>query len=108
MMTSRLAFSGGIGVSNYAASKAGIVGLAKSLAKEMGSRRVLVNTINPGFMISKMTESLPGEVKEKQRLLSPLQEFSDPLEVARFMVYLCSDSMNQVTGQVFNFESRPS
>lgn len=107
MIVSRLAVTGGIGVSNYAAAKAGLLGLAKSLAKELGSRKVLVNAVNPGFMISKMTRDLPETVKEKNRELSATGSFSDPEEVASFLVYLCSDAMKQATGQVFHFESRP-
>ena len=106
MITSRVALMGGFGISNYAASKAGLIALTKSLAQELGSRKVLVNAVNPGFMKSRMTELLPEEVIEANRMASPLEQFSDPNEVADFLVYLCSDRMSQVTGQVFHFESR--
>lgn len=105
-ITSRAAITGGFGISNYAASKAGLIGLSKSLAQELGKRQILVNAVNPGFMMSKMTESLPQEVIEKNRELSPLGRFSNPDEVADFLVYLSSDAMTQVTGQVLHFESR--
>lgn len=106
MITSRVGLMGGFGISNYAASKAGLIALTKSLSQELGSRNVLVNAVNPGFMKSSMTEHLPEEVKETNRLASPIEKFSDPEEVARFILYLCSDQMTQVTGQVFHFESR--
>ena len=105
-LTSRVGFQGGYGVSNYAASKAGLVAMTKSLAQELGKRNVLVNAINPGFMKSKMTKNLPENVIQGNLLVSPIARFSDPEEVADFMIYLCSDQMTQVTGQVFSFESR--
>jgi len=106
MMTSRLAFHGGIGVTPYAASKAGLVALAQSLAAELGRRNILVNAVNPGFMISAMTEHLPETILAANRALSPLNRVSDPEEAAEFLTYLCSDAMTQVTGQVFHLDSR--
>lgn len=106
MITSRAAFQGGFGISNYAAAKAGLIGLAKSLALELGRKNILVNVINPGFMQSRMTENMPAEVLEAHRKASPLEKYSNPEEVADFTAYLCSDQMTQVTGQVFHFESR--
>jgi len=106
MITSRAAVSGIFGASNYAASKAGLVGLAKSLAKELGRKKILVNVVNPGFMKSRMTEALPEQVVAKNLEASPLGRISDPDEVADFLVYLCSDRVSQVTGQIFHFESR--
>ncbi|MBI3312756.1 MAG: SDR family oxidoreductase [Candidatus Omnitrophica bacterium] len=106
ILTSRAAVTGGFGISNYAASKAGVIGLVKSLAQELGKKRILANAVNPGFMMSPMTENLPEEVIQKNRDLSPLARFSDPEEVAEFLIYLCSDLMTQVTGQVLHFESR--
>ena len=106
MITSRVALQGGFGVSNYAAAKAGLIGLTRSMAQELGKRKVLVNAINPGFMKSNMTKDLPEAVIQRNLEASPLEEWSNPEEVADFLVYLCSDKMSQVTGQVFNFESR--
>ena len=108
MMTSRAAIMGGFGVSNYAAAKAGLIGLMKSLAQELGKKNILANAINPGFMQSGMTRGLPPEVIRKNHEASPLGKGSDPAEVADFLVFLCSGQMTQVTGQVFNFESRKS
>jgi 3-oxoacyl-[acyl-carrier protein] reductase len=106
MITSRVAILGGFGVSNYAASKAGLIGLTKSLAQELGKRQILVNAVNPGFMKSAMTEKLPEEVLVRNLEASPLGRYSNPEEVADFLVYLSSDSMTQVSGQVLHFESR--
>ena len=106
MITSRVALSGGFGVSNYAAAKAGLIGLARSLAAELGKKQILVNAVNPGFMKSRMTENLPPEVVERNLAASPLGRLSEPDEVAEFLAFLCSDRMTQVTGQVFNYDSR--
>lgn len=106
MITSRVAVLGGFGVSNYAASKAGLIGLMKSLAQELGKKQVLVNALNPGFMKSRMTEALPEDVLMRNREASPLNRYSDPEEVAEFLVYLSSDAMTQVSGQTLHFESR--
>lgn len=106
MITSRVAVLGGFGVSNYAASKAGLIGLTKSLAQELGKRQVLVNAVNPGFMKSAMTENLPEEVLTRNLEASPLGKYSNPEEVADFLILLSSDKMTQVSGQVLHFESR--
>lgn len=105
-IVSRAALSGIFGASNYSASKAGLVAMAKSLAKELGRKQILVNCVNPGFMKSGMTESLPPEVFEENVKESVLGRVSEPDEVADFLVYLSSDRMTQVTGQVFHYESR--
>lgn len=106
MLISRAAHLGAYGASNYAAAKAGLVALVKSLAQELGPSGVLVNAVNPGFMLSGMTAGLAQEYLDRNREASPLEKFSDPEEVARFLAYLCSDAVTQVTGQVFHFESR--
>ena len=106
MLTSRVAVTGAFGISNYAAAKAGLIGLTKSMAQELGRKKILVNAINPGFMKSAMTEQLPEQVIETNLQASPIEQFSDPAEVADFLVYLSSDKMSQVTGQVIHFESR--
>lgn len=106
MITSRAAIQGGIGISNYAAAKAGLIGLTKSLAQELGKKRILVNAVNPGFMKSQMTVDLPLEVLTKNIEASPLGIYSNPGEVADFLVYLASDAMTQITGQILHAESR--
>jgi len=103
---SRAGLQGIFGAANYSASKAGLVALAKSLAQELGRKQVLVNCVNPGLMKSRMTASLPAAVIEKNLAESALGKWSNPEEVAEFLVYLSSDRMTQVTGQVFHFESR--
>ena len=100
------ALHGIFGASNYAASKMGLVALAKSLAQELGRKEVLVNCVNPGFMKSSMTERLPPQIFEKNIEESFIKKISNPDEVADFLVYLSSDRMTQVTGQVFHYESR--
>ncbi len=105
-ITSRAAVTGGFGISNYAAAKAGLIGLTKSLAQELGKKQILVNAINPGFMKSKMTKTLPETILKHHLELSPIEKYSNPEEVADFLVYLSSDAVTQVTGQVFHFESR--
>ncbi len=106
-LVSRAGLSGLHGAVNYAASKGGLIAMTKTLAKELARNQILVNAINPGFMKSAMTENIPGAIFEKSLDESPLKAFSDPDEVADFMVYLSSRRMRQVTGQVFHFESRP-
>lgn len=105
-ITSRAAVIGGIGISNYAAAKAGLIALTKSLAQELGKKNILVNAINPGFMESAMTVNLPEQVIQSNKEASPIGRISNPEEVAEFLVSLCSGSMQGVTGQVFHFESR--
>lgn len=103
---SRVGIQGGFGQANYAAAKGGLILLTKSLAKELGKKKILVNALNPGFMKSKMTDVLPIEIIERNRRESVLDEISNPEEVADFMIYLMSDKMTLASGQVFNFESR--
>ena len=104
-LTSRAAIAGAYGASNYAASKAALEAWVKTLARESGEK-VLVNAVNPGFMLSGMTAKVPEKAKENQKNLSPLKRFSDPLSVARKILYLLSEENEQITGQVLNLESR--
>ncbi|MBN1689338.1 MAG: SDR family oxidoreductase [Candidatus Omnitrophica bacterium] len=106
MLTSRLALKGAPGVANYAASKAGLIAVVKTMAQELGRKKVLVNAVNPGFMKSPMTADAPESVIRQNLQDSSLGQFSNPEEVADFLIYLCSDKMTQVTGQVFHFDSR--
>ena len=106
-LVSRAGLSGLAGAANYAASKGGLIAMTKALAKELGRKKILVNAVNPGFMRSSMTAEVPEEVLQRNLDASPLKAFSDPGEVAEFLVYLSSDHMRQITGQVFHFESRP-
>jgi 3-oxoacyl-[acyl-carrier protein] reductase len=106
-LVSRAGLSGLAGASNYAASKGGLIAMTKTLAKELGRKKILVNAVNPGFMRSSMTANVPREILQKNLEESPLKTFSDPEEVADFLLFLSSERMRQVTGQVFHFESRP-
>ena len=106
-IVSRAGLNGLAGAANYAAAKGGLIAMTKTLAKELGRKKILVNAVNPGFMKSSMTARVPEEALQQNLHESPLKTFSDPGEVADFLVYLCSDLMRQVTGQVFHFESRP-
>lgn len=105
-IVSRAALQGIFGASSYAASKAGLVALAKSLAQELGKKGILVNCVNPGFMKSGMTTNLPEAVFEKNIRESALGRISNPEEIADFLVYLSSPQMTQASGQVFHYESR--
>jgi 3-oxoacyl-[acyl-carrier protein] reductase len=104
---SRAGLNGLAGAANYAASKGGLIAMTKTLARELGRKKILVNGVNPGFMQSAMTGSLSEKIHQKNLDESPLKIFSNPTEVADFLVYLSSHRMQQVTGQVFHFESRP-
>lgn len=106
-LTSRAAAAGVYGASNYAASKAALEAWVKTLAREAGDK-ILVNAVNPGFMLSGMTEKVPEKAKEIQKNLSPLKTFSDPKAVAKSILFLLSDENTQITGQVISLESRMS
>ena len=107
MLVSRAGLNGLAGAANYAAAKGGLIAMTKTLAKELGRKKILVNAVNPGFMKSFMTEKVPQEVLQRNLEESSLKTLSDPDEVAEFLVFLSSGRMRQVTGQVFHFESRP-
>jgi 3-oxoacyl-[acyl-carrier protein] reductase len=107
MLVSRAGLSGLAGAANYAASKGGLIAMTKTLARELGRKKILVNAVNPGFMQSAITAGVPAEVLQRNLEESPLKTFSDPEEVAELLVFLSSGRMRQVTGQVFHFESRP-
>lgn len=101
-MASVVGVSGNAGQSNYSASKAGMIGLAKSVAKELGSRGIRANAIAPGFIITDMTAVLSEEVKNEWAKQIPLRRGGTPEDVANTAVYLASDLSSYVTGQVIN------
>ena len=101
-MSSVVGVSGNAGQSNYSASKAGMIGLAKSIAKEMGSRGIRANCIAPGFIISDMTANLSDEVREQWAKSIPLHRFGTLEDVANVALFLASDMSSYVTGQVIN------
>ncbi|HAT4246269.1 TPA: 3-oxoacyl-[acyl-carrier-protein] reductase [Clostridium perfringens] len=103
-MTSVVGIAGNAGQVNYAASKAGVIGLTKSLAKELGSRGITVNAVAPGFINTDMTASLSEKVKEEASKNIPLKRLGDPEDVANLVGFLASDSANYITGQVINVD----
>ena len=99
-MSSVVGVSGNAGQCNYSASKAGMIGLAKSIAKEMGARGIRANCIAPGFIITEMTAQLPDEVRDQWNKTIPLRRGGSPEEVAKVALFLASDLSSYVTGQV--------
>lgn len=95
---------GNFGQANYAAAKAGIIGLTKSLAKEVGRLGVRVNAVAPGFIESKLTETVPQEVKQAVLKLTSLGRFGQPEEVANLVAFLASDEAGFITGEVVNID----
>lgn len=101
-MSSVVGVSGNGGQCNYAASKAGMIGLAKSIAKEMGSRGIRVNSIAPGFIDTDMTAHLTGDVREQWLKSIPLHRAGVPEDVANVALFLASDLSSYVSGQVIH------
>ena len=101
-MSSVVGVSGNAGQCNYSASKAGLIGLAKSIAKEMGPRGIRANCIAPGFIISDMTATLPEEVREAWIKTIPLRRGGTPEDVAKVALFLASDLSSYVSGQVIH------
>ena len=101
-MSSVVGIAGNAGQCNYAASKAGLIGLTKSIAKEMGPRGIRANCIAPGFIQTDMTDALPEKMREEIRAGIPLRRTGMPEEVAQTALYLASDMSSYVTGQVIN------
>ncbi len=93
---------GNIGQSNYAASKAGIIGFTKSVARELAGRGITVNAVAPGFINTEMTERLPEKVKETFLAQIPMGRIGDPEEVAETVYWLASIGANYLTGQVIH------
>lgn len=105
-LTSRVGVVGGFGQANYAAAKAGVIALTKTLAKEAGRKGICVNAVNPGFMITGMNRDLPKDILESKLKESVLGSYSDPDRVADFILYLLSNRADTVSGQVFHIDSR--
>ncbi|HBY20818.1 MAG: 3-oxoacyl-[acyl-carrier-protein] reductase [Clostridiales bacterium GWE2_32_10] len=95
---------GNAGQSNYAASKAGIIGFTKSVAKELASRGITANAVAPGFIRTKMTDVLKDEVKEEILKKIPLNKFGEAEDVANLVAFLASDEASYITGQVINID----
>jgi len=101
-MSSVVGVSGNAGQTNYSASKAGMIGLAKSVAAEMGSRGIRANAVAPGFIITEMTGQLPEEVRAAWAEKIPLRRGGTPEDVANVCVFLGSELSSYVSGQVIN------
>ena len=101
-MSSVVGVSGNAGQCNYSASKAGLIGLTKSIAKEMGPRGIRANCIAPGFIISDMTAALPDDVREQWVKTIPLRRGGTPEDVANVALFLASDLSSYVSGQVIH------
>ena len=103
-MSSVVGLKGNAGQSNYAASKAGIIGFSKAIALELGSRNIRSNVIAPGFIETEMTDQLAGDVVQKWREGIPLKRGGKPEDVANACVFLASDLSNYITGQVLQVD----
>lgn len=103
-ISSVVGVSGNAGQTNYSASKAGMIGFTKSLAKEVASRGVLVNAVAPGFIETTMTEVLKDEIKEEIAKGIPLKRMGTPQDVANVVKFLCSQDSSYMTGQVLQVD----
>ena len=103
-ISSVVGVSGNSGQANYSASKAGIIGFTKSLAKELGSRNVLVNAVAPGFIETQMTDVLKPEIKDEISKTIPLKRMGNVQDVANVVKFLASDESSYITGQVINVD----
>jgi 3-oxoacyl-[acyl-carrier protein] reductase len=93
---------GNAGQGNYAASKAGVIGFTKTIAREFAQRGINVNAIAPGYIETPMTDALPEKAKEELKRLIPMDRLGQPEDVAEAVLFLVSESANYITGQVLN------
>lgn len=95
---------GNIGQTNYAAAKAGLIGMTKTLAKELGKKGIRVNAVAPGFILTPMTSKVPEKILEVMKEKTPLRRLGEPLDVAYAYLYLASDEANFVNGAVLGVD----
>ena len=103
-ISSVVGIAGNAGQTNYSASKAGIIGFTKSLAKEVASRNILVNAVAPGFIETQMTDVLKDDIKEEIAKKIPLKRMGTPQDVANVVKFLASNDSSYITGQVINID----
>ena len=103
-MSSVVGLSGNPGQANYAASKAGIIGFTKSMAREVASRNITVNAVAPGYITTDMVQKLPEDVQKDILAHIPMSRFGTPEDVAEVVTFLCTDGASYVTGQVIGID----
>ena len=103
-ISSVVGLTGNAGQANYAASKAGLIGLTKSTAKELSSRGITVNCIAPGYIATDMTDDLSDDVKENLENQIPLGRIGDPDDIAHAVLFLVSDEASYITGQTLTVD----
>jgi 3-oxoacyl-[acyl-carrier protein] reductase len=103
-MSSVVGLSGNAGQANYAASKAGLIGLTKTIAREVASRNITANALAPGYIVTEMVESLPDDLRDQVLGRIPLGRFGTAADVAGTVAFLCSEEASYVTGQVIGID----